>query len=75
MSLSIDRILRPARLGQRVVIRSRHPDKYPKLESSTLSDLEFEPLTEHHALERACSKEHECPVDTHCFINADSITN
>ena len=40
----------PARLGQHAVVRSRHPGRYPKLASPTLSHPAFEPLTEHHAL-------------------------
>ena len=32
------------------VVPSRHPGRYPKLESSTLSHPALEPLTEHHAL-------------------------
>ena len=33
-----------------LVVQSRHPGRYPKLESFTLSYPAFEPLTEHHAL-------------------------
>ena len=32
-----------------LVVQSRHPGRYPKLRSLTLSDPAFEPLTEHHA--------------------------
>ena len=31
------------------VVQSRHPGRYPKLKSSTLSYPAFEPLTERHA--------------------------
>jgi hypothetical protein len=44
-----------ARLCQWELVRSRHPGKYPKLESSTLSHPAFEPLTEHHATKTGCS--------------------
>ena len=39
----------PTRLSQLEVVRSRHPGRYPKLASPTLSHPAFEPLTEHHA--------------------------
>ena len=32
-----------------LVVQSRHPGRYPKLRSLTLSYPAFEPLTEHHA--------------------------
>jgi len=32
-----------------LVVQSRHPGRYPKLKSSTLSYPAFEPLTERHA--------------------------
>ena len=32
-----------------LVVQSRHPGRYPKLRSLTLSHPAFEPLTEHHA--------------------------
>jgi hypothetical protein len=31
------------------MVQSRHPGRYPKLRSLTLSYPAFEPLTEHHA--------------------------
>jgi hypothetical protein len=45
-------------------VHSRHPGRYPKLESSTLSYPAFEPLTERHAFLRACSTSHR-NVDAH----------
>ena len=49
--------MRPARLVSMQGVQSRHPGRNPKLESSTLSYPAFEPLTERHALLRACSTE------------------
>ncbi len=40
---------RPTLLGQLGVVQSRHPGRYPKLGSLTLSYPAFEPLTERHA--------------------------
>ena len=49
-------LLLPARLGQHEVVQSRHPGRYPKLESPTLSYPAFEPLTERHAFPRTCDE-------------------
>ncbi len=47
------------------MVQSRHPGRYPKLRSLTLSYPAFEPLTEHHAfstgLSTAASKSRACP--------------
>lgn len=47
------------------MVQSRHPGRYPKLRSLTLSYPAFEPLTEHHAFSTgfltAASKSRACP--------------
>ena len=43
-------------LCQLTVVPSRHPGRYPKLEDFTLPHPALEPLTERHALRRACDR-------------------